>query len=184
MKYLLKQNKENKGILCDKITIDGFDYYVSDEAPKYKDYYTCYVTKNLMWQTIAQRLNPSEDYNIYKNYKKVIATNNPNIDIPKVINEAERLSKLHQKGNYDWQEEKRKSFIIGYNKSQKIHPFSENDMIEFAEFKNKNYKYHNDFYVKKDDYYSVAELNLVKHYATKELLQLWKEQKPKIVYYE
>ena len=35
MKYLLKQNKEDKGILCDKVTIDGFDYYVSDEKINY-----------------------------------------------------------------------------------------------------------------------------------------------------
>ena len=27
----LEQNKEDKGILCDKVTINGFDYYVSDE---------------------------------------------------------------------------------------------------------------------------------------------------------
>jgi len=31
MKYLLKQNKEDKGILCDKVTIDGCSYYVSNE---------------------------------------------------------------------------------------------------------------------------------------------------------
>lgn len=183
MKYLLKQNKEDKGILCEKVTIDGFDYYVSDETPKYKDYYTCYVTKNLMWQTIAQRLDPSEIHNIYKNYKKVIATNNPNIDIPKVVDEVEEiLNTIYPKipsGVYGHTltANKRGVFIDGYNKSQETHPNSDEDMMEFAKYYKvitcncKGEPPHPDKNSKPDD-------SLEVHF------QLWKKQKPKIVYYE
>lgn len=46
MKYLLKQNKEDKGILCDKVVIGGFDYYVNEEEIKVGDWYTWVGNKN------------------------------------------------------------------------------------------------------------------------------------------
>ena len=50
----------------------------------------------------------------------------------------------------------------GYNKSQETNPFSEDDMIKFLEW----YKNH------------------LVQYPTKELLQIWKDQQIKTVYYE
>jgi len=61
----------------------------------------------------------------------------------------------------------RQGFVKGYNKSQETHPFSEEDMIEFETFCTK-YDYENGF--GKTD--------------RKELLKLWKEQKPKIIWHE
>ena len=37
MKYKLINQKTKEEHLCDKVTIDGFDYYASDELPKQND---------------------------------------------------------------------------------------------------------------------------------------------------
>ena len=73
---------------------------------------------------------------------------------------------------------------IGYNKSQETHPFTEEDMIEFDKWKNEKYKLLHSEYVDTNDYYSIPDLKSVKKYTTKELLQLWKEQRTKTLYYE
>jgi hypothetical protein len=56
-------------------------------------------------------------------------------------------------------------FKAGYNKSQETHPFSEEDMVEFAVF----YQKHQGRSLE---------------YWGKDLFKIWKEQQPKIVYYE
>jgi hypothetical protein len=151
MKYKLINAKTNEETICDKVTIDGYDYYVSDELPRNEDYG---FTKLNTITKIGYGFD-------YKLYRKAIATNNPNINILKVVDEVERLGRefLKEKGL------KENSiaftpFILGYNKSQETHPFSEKDMIEFSEWTKSNGK------------------------ATKELLQLWKQQQPKTLYYE
>ena len=163
MKYLLKQNKEDKGVLCDKVIVGMFDYYLDANDPDFR----------------------------------YVATNDPNIDIPKVVDEVEDLDILKSKW-YDNQEEDRseafvfqysgivddaleKGIIIGYNKSQETHPFSEDDMIEFAVWKEENR-----FSVISTKEHWVSELLNYSGcvYTSKELLQLWKEQQPKIIYYE
>ena len=53
--------------------------------------------------------------------------------------------------------------------------FSEEDMIEFLKFVENNYYFNSGCWVN-------CETDKVTH--RKELLQLWKEQRPKIVYYE
>jgi hypothetical protein len=193
MKYLLKQNKEDKGILCDKVTIDRFDYYVSDENPSFEDENKYCFSKERGLEKVSKA---SVDF-LHKSFcvkksKKVIATNNPNIDIAQVVDDVEDLDILKSKW-YDNQEEDRsevfvfqysgivddaleKGIIIGYNKSQEMFPFTEEDMIEFAKYykvitcnckgepphPNKNSKPDNSLEVH---------------------LQIWKEQQPKIVYY-
>lgn len=46
MKYLLKQNKEDKGILCNKVIIDGYKYYLyyNTEPKKIGQYYNLQKT--------------------------------------------------------------------------------------------------------------------------------------------
>ena len=68
-----------------------------------------------------------------------MATTNPSIDIPKVVDKVAELaeeittyehfcdSSLDYASHY-------KGVKIGYNKSQETHPFSEDDMIEFLKF--------------------------------------------------
>lgn len=165
MKYLLKQNKEDKGIFCDKVTIDGFHYYVSDGNIGNEYYY------HINLKQILHRNNSHIDYLASK---KAIATNNPNIDIPKVVDEVERLFPTNRKGdmwmpnrneiNNQYRQE-------GYNKSQETHPFSEEDMVAFAEYKENIM--HND----------LIPIELISK-TTKELLQIWGEQHPIVIYYQ
>lgn len=197
MKYKLINNKTKEETLCDKVTIDGFDYYVSDENPSFEDENKYCFSKERGLEKVSKA---SVDF-LHKSFcvkksKKVIACNNPNIDIAQVVDDVEDLDILKSKW-YDNQEEDRseafvfqysgivddaleKGIIIGYNKSQEMFPFTEEDMIEFAEFvakysdKNKNYKGEMLYAQSK---YDGAE-------RTIDLLQLWKEQRTKTIYYD
>ena len=191
MKYKLINRQTGQETICDKVTIDGLDYYVSDGEIK-DGFYT--DGEDLFEATLNNiPLQPTEDF------KKVIATNNPNIDIPKVVNEVEIEG-------FAWEEAKRKFYadegrepninnekdclLVGvlqegitysYNKSQETHPFSEQDMLDFVLWKDEN-----KFSVisTKEDWVSELLEYSGCVYTTKELLQLWQEQQPKIVYYE
>ena len=198
MKYKLIDSVTKVETICDKVTIDGFDYYVSDKfIEDGRENFFTYDTLNCKILHISHikyfgnenngRGNISNGRASFKtfdgtssglNHPEVIATNNPNIDIPKVIDEVEELALKETLSQIDliYNTEQRKKdnkktitvlyfeglslYKTGYNKSQQTHPFSDEDMIEFSEWTKSNGK------------------------ATKELIQLWKEQQPKIVYYE
>ena len=207
MKYKLINTTTNQETLCDKVTIDGFDYYVSDEEPKRKS--ICIAKTNAVYQNNQQSLNnklvflDKEVVNKHEiigrvefgedsvnlpfdisELKIVIATNNPNIDVPKVVDEVEILAKEYVKGEEVVPFHTRKGFISGYNKSQEDYPFSEEDMVEFQEwcdtseeaaiFWRRN---------RVDPDMSGSHNDKIKE-NIKKLLQLWKEQQPKIVWYE
>ena len=172
-KYKLINTETKEETLCEKVTIDGFDYYVSDMNSKRGCFY-CYRTKSLF-------KDEGVDINCCNADVKVIATNNPNIDVPRVVDKAELLAKNIYRDNptdkkgvsYKYNTDinaprKRKAFVKGYHKSQETHPFGEEDMIEFAWFMYKNLgRYSCD---------RTAHFN-------GEYLKIWKEQQPKIVYY-
>lgn len=165
-KYKLINTKTKEEHLCDKVTIAGFDYYVSNE--------TVGFTYNKPTYNSDGKIGLPEN----RESRKVITTNNPNIDIPKVMNEVEELAynwlydnETENKANQGYPLKPMEyGFIKGYNKSQETHPFSEEDMIEFNVWQKSLLGSKNDnWLVEKSD---------------KELLQLWKEQQLKIVYYE
>ena len=174
MKYKLINIKTKEETLCEKLTRGKFDYYVSNIT---------YVNKDeTYYDTFQKELKTSNCEQQSFTINKVIATNNPNIDIPKVVDEVERIS-------YDWlydEETVNKAhqgyslkpmeygFISGYNKSQETHPFSENDVIAFSEWCNKEYEF---------DSRSNEWFHGNGYYATKELFKIWQEQRPKIIYY-
>lgn len=102
---------------------------------------------------------------------KVIATNNPNIDIPKVIDEVDNIIKnafYDKKGDFkrstigadDWIN----GLKLGYNKAKETYQFTEEDMIEFAQYVLDNISYNND--------------------KLEEMLFTWKKQQLKTIYYE
>lgn len=187
MKYKLINSVSKLETLCEKVTIDGFDYYMSDEDIKTNDWYYWSVT-NTIQKAIKDSLGRLP--NIGDGSKKIIATTNPNIDLPKMVNEVERLAlktTLHPKILFD--ELKKCSqneallidefgeyniiryrettgFIIGYNKAKETYQFTEEDIIEFGRYR---------LQVLGTPY---------ENYSTKELFQLWKEQQYKIIYYE
>lgn len=84
MKYRLINKATDEEHLCDKVTIGGFDYYVSDELPKTGRPFYDKELNTIAWRTDTGL--------IHKNDVEVIATNNPNIDIPKVVDNVEKLA--------------------------------------------------------------------------------------------
>ena len=175
MKYKLINSVSKIETICDKVTMDGFDYYVSDERAVANDFalYGGHITKKIVdteWTT---------------GDKKVIATNNPNIDIPKVVDEVEILLENYYSHEDDGGDRVFYSTQVReiINKSQETHPFSEEDMIDFYKWVNQPHPEDNRqpsaVYIKNIDMWWHNH----KKYTSKELLQLWKEQQPKIVYY-
>lgn len=165
MKYKLVNHNTKEETICDKVTVDGFYYYVSDE--KATEGFYGYI--NFQGGDIKKIGKYFAD-----DWKKVIATNNSNIDIPKVVDEGERLAK--QEHSYNHKSVNEISFRlgveVGYNKSQETHPFTEQDMIEFAIFF-EDYKE-----LLKAEGWEVIEAPIER------VFEKWKDQQPKIVYYE
>lgn len=181
--------------ICDKVTIDGFNYYVSDGEINQGDYYIDFRTDGNKLEHFKEK----DDWVLVGicGSKKVIATNNPNIDIPKVGFKID-LTKLcyydrrnpdfsiKEEYGYDKEEVEatgnfakkdcacdncfygRSALTEQLIKSQETHPFSEEDMIDFAEF-----------YFREEFNSTMQDCK-----PSKELLQLWKKQKPKTLYYE
>jgi hypothetical protein len=139
MKYKLIHQETKKETICEKVvTGDGFEYYVSNQDRSLNDFvllnnkpisklpdYNGYHVIQLIDETLLDSANAL-------NCPKVIATNNPNIDIPKVVDEVEkfadeatplRLGKL--------------IFKQGYSKSQETHPFTAEDMLAFGKLLSK-----------------------------------------------
>lgn len=186
MKYKLINTNTKEESICEKITIDGFDYYVGDEQPVKGWYYDVFINKI--------RNTNGADYGENEITKQVIATSNPSINIPKVINEVEIEEFAWEEAKIKFTKEEgrepninnekdcnivgflQEGIIHGYNKSKKLRPFSEEDVVNFGEWLNKNASrniagtwgyFENRFYTK----------------TTTELFQIWKEQQPKIIYY-
>ena len=160
-KYKLINNKTKEEHLCNKVTIDGFDYYVSNEQA-IEGFYGYIDFQGGDIKKVGKHF--ADDW------KKVIATNNPNIDIPKVVDDVEVLYPTNRKGdmwmpnrdeiNNQYRQE-------GYSKSQETHPNSDEDMKSFGKF-----CIENNFCKEENRYYQYWEM-----------LKLWKEQQPKKVYY-
>lgn len=179
MNYKLINNQTKEEHLCDKVTIDGFDYYVSDNQSFIYD--NCFVYD---WHNNLIKKSNVE----YGTSKFIIATNNPNIDIPKVVDDVEKLAKewyysILKRTGIDLTPNKRSmnGFVKGYNKSQETHSFSEKDMIDFGIWCLSNVEpdlLGNRWFYCNNDKWGQG-------FKTKEeLLKIWKEQQPKIVYYE
>ena len=198
MKYKLINKTTAEETLCNKVTIDGFDYYVGDEIQ---------LGANNVWVATNSRVFKFELHMavIKSNMPRIIiATNNPNIDIPKVVDEVEMLAHKHfAKERFNWEQENPNGikspqsliehynrtftpiFRAGYNKSQETHPNSDDDVIEFSKWKDYNFYQHIE-----DNLYRTMQARPMykvlenKSYTLIELLQLWKEQRIKTIYYE
>lgn len=168
MKHLLISKQTGEQTLCDKVTIDGFDYYVCNKKPSVGD------KSFLQGQGVEPMiLTHFRNCEISHEGKKIIATNNPNLDIPQVVDEAKEINIAFKQiactGNSQFDRGVFHGFVAGYHKRQETHHFSKEDMIEFAKWLDDN--------MQQREYYPMSSMN------HKELLQLWKEQKPQKIYY-
>lgn len=180
-KFNLINLKTNEKHLCEKVFIDGHDYYVSDGVITDEGFY-------ISWET-NYATEPKERYVLYvkstglngNNPRKVIATNNPDIDIPKVVDEVEKLALEETLFQIDllYNTEQRKKdnkktitalyfeglslYKTGYNKAKETYQFTNEDVYDIMDF--------------------IANNPETKNMFKGEILQLWKEQQSKIVYY-
>jgi len=168
-KYQLINSHIQEKYLCEKFIIDVFDYYVSNDKPINGDYGL------VNYKTITNISHWDEFYKFNPNIncKKVVATNNPNIDLPKVIEEVEKeftrniikTNKIyHNTKLFDTHKE---GFIEGFNIHKEQYYLCEQDMIDFVEWKDIH----------------IQEINCSKIHTTKELLQIWLKLKPKTIFY-
>lgn len=196
MKYKLINTKTKEEHLCDKVIIDGFEYYVdysqpievgkwyiSNQAPrlcvKIKDGKYPYVNLNSKREEIA-------DFHTWNGV--IICCNNPTIDIPQVIDQVEKLAveitdyAYFSDSSIDYASYY-KGVKTGYNKSQETHSNSDEDMVDFYEWCDTSEEAAIFWRRNKVDpdmsgnYWKKIRENREK------LLQLWKEQQPKIIYY-
>lgn len=117
-------------------------------------------------------------YDIFAhNCKKIVATDNPNIEIPKIVNEVnEALESVYAK-EAAGSSLLRIGFARGYELSQETHPFSENDMVEFAKWiADSSLHGHT-----KQMYEAIIKYKLN---SIEELVQYWNKNKSKILYFE
>lgn len=182
-KYKLINKTTNEEHLCEKIAVDGFDYYVSDNIKGEKGLNYNFGL-NKLDELPMYYSKQSTEWNFCR---KVIATNNPRIFLPRVIEqfdiEGMALEYSSKKGNPNpegytkLQTEKLHGFIDGYNASQASHPFTESDMIEYANWiaDTKKHGYSKQLY----EAMLVNKVN-----TTKELLEIFKTQQVKTIYYE
>lgn len=170
-KLINKSTKEET--ICTKVVIDGFDYYVSDDKILNDEPYISLETN--------YATDPKERYVLYylgvglngKNPKKVIATNNPSIDIGQVIDEVVELADkwVFKTNGHKWSNnddtagDNYSSFIEGYNTHAKTHTLSDDEVVEFG---NTLLNMPN----------NILELKTVLEH-----LQLFKEQQIKTIYY-
>lgn len=182
MKYKLININTNEEVLCDKITINNFDYYVSDELPKDNEGYWIYIGFNEPLEVVKSNQPQGWFEKLWDkaNYKTPIATNNPNINIPVVIDKVEKLANefafcypgSQSEEEYD---SKLMGYYYGYNKSQETHPFSKEDVIDFLNW----IRDHTIFDLAPKPYLKKTQTRL----PQEELLKLWQEQQSKIIYY-
>ena len=170
MRYRLINLKTKEETICEKVVVDGSDYYISDKFLRIGDYG--------YWEDahiVSQITNLTA---VLSTTKKILATSNPNSKIPKVIDLIERdyVDELDARRNvandfrgqvagkhpYNYTNSEAdymiEGYLEGYNRSQETHPFTEEDVIDFATFRNGG--------------------------DVREEFKLWKEQRIKTLYYQ
>lgn len=173
-KFKLINNKTKEETICSLVTIDVFEYYVNDNEIIQKDFYIDFRSDG----NKLEQFKTKEDWVLVGicDSKKVITTNNPNIDIPKVIEEID-LAFNYYNSNEQYKVSDSFHYTNGYNKAKETYQFTEEDMIDFAEWIADSKKHG---YCKQ--LYEAMIVNKVQ--TTKELLQIFKEQQIKTIFYE
>lgn len=170
MKYKLINQTTNENTICDKVIINGFNYYVSDN-------YIDSLKPDDEYFTIVENPRRIVKYSKHIQSKDVvvIATNDFYMRIiPQVIDIVKTTAISYLDGRFSldpntlqtFEKLHTETYTSGYNEALKTYPFSREDMIDFGKFCQQD----------------IVSAKPVKTFE--QLLQIWKEQQPKIVYYE
>lgn len=91
-KYKLINKQTGEEHLCDEVTIEGFNYYYIDQRPKMVEWF--FDKLDLVSSVpIYKRSNKEKSY---EGCYKIIACNNPNIEISQVVDKVEELDSMHK----------------------------------------------------------------------------------------
>jgi hypothetical protein len=191
MQYKLINKNTKQENLCVKIVIDGFDYYVINVHPEVGQW--CidpHGNLTIFGFDFRAIFTPKE-----LNYvKKIIATNNLSLvqsGLPMVINQTEKLAEQFVKDKLKLSSQAvgvLVGFIEGHNAAKETHPYDADDIEEFIKWKDNNrwYNFENGKWNYTFEHgMSISKGAYEKNYrkTTKELLDIWKEQTVKTLYY-
>lgn len=190
MKYILKHIETKEEHLCDKVTIDGFDYYVNDEINIVCDnLWVVEKRTNYLGKTFYPKNDGTVTDDIIKKYllsvdykghytttvdsgcNLAIASTNPNIDIPKVVDEVEEFIKSFGTPENGFHTSYIEGVKEGYNKAKEKYGNSDDDMIKLIEWM-------------QTPAYLINVIDLSSIKASKEIFEIWKSQQPQIIYYQ
>lgn len=135
MKYKVINTQTNEFHICEKVTINGYHYYVSKSDIEIGDYFE---VNGELFRCLTSK--EADDLAVTNCYPKVIATNNPVLNLPKIVDKVEELAETYFMNQYLMDmDESIKPYIIqdfkaGYKESQETYPFRIDDMIKFAEW--------------------------------------------------
>lgn len=167
-------NKEGIETICSKVVIDNFDYYISGEIEN-ESGKIAYIDNGIYNKELRIVTRAFGNSNL-EDCKKVIATNNTSIKLPQVIDESVQFAEVYCNTKWDKfyddyytnrkklgtltleMSDRELDFISGYNKSQENYFYTEEDLLNFATFRNGG--------------------------DVKEELSIWKEKRIKKIYYE
>lgn len=145
--YKLKNKSTNEEVLCTKVVVDGFDYYVSDTPIKALTKLTFDdVPKNYVYNKSMGIRDLRYKHNEQKGDKNIIACNNPSIDIVQVIDEC-HISTI--KSLTDFENKKPENYALngsnfyegfksGYNTHSSTHTLSDDEVVEFGKLQQFN----------------------------------------------
>lgn len=183
VKYKLINSVSKIETICDKITLDRFDYYVISEEIDQPTYIVSDKTIELVKDEFDFINSGIKD----GFYAKVIATNNPNIDIPQIINEGEKLAE-----QFVINKLKKSSqapgilvgYIEGYNKAKENYKYTKEDMLNFYDWCDISEEAGRFWRNNRVSPQMGGGHNKILNEKRKELFKIWKEQQPKTLYYE
>lgn len=169
MKYKLINTEIKEEFICEKVEVDGFEYYISDEKVQggtfksLKDKFIVFVfdKKDNKIYEIDFRVN----FCILDRHFLVIATNNPSLDIPQIVEEMANNNTIKH-GFAERVEIPKNAFKNGYNKAKEQYPYNKQDMIEFGKYCNR-------------DAYSANRIT-----TFEKLLKRFELSQPKIIYFK
>lgn len=189
MKVKTINKNTNQQFDCEEVEIDGYKYYLyyNTEPKKIGQYY---ITKDNRVDIVKTGKELG---------KPILCSNNPNINIPKVVDEVERLAHNHfaeerfnreqenpngMKSPQSLIEHYNKTFTplfrAGYNKSQETHPFSLDDVKEIINLAREQY-----WDVDNRGFSSNTEGDWSFKYSTEdEIIQKYQETKVLTIFYE
>jgi len=132
MKYLVKNITSGEEVLCEKVAVDGEDYYTKNTYINPKDYYL--EKSNKGWIVCKLELGKCDSDDI-----KVIATTNKSLDIPMVVDVVgvfAEISSEMQEATYNDQHRitYKHGYVDGYNKSKETYSYTKEDMVELLKY--------------------------------------------------